>query len=91
MKNYNFRKFYWDMFKKYIPYEKLPEVDLKQFTLEAEANLLKNRFAKTEEGKDFFDTCDYIASECEREGYPSHGLNYSLRVESLLKEGELYE
>lgn len=71
MRNYEFRKFMWDMFKEYIPYEDLPEmtpVEVSSYP------------------REFLDACDEIARECEEEGYPSHGLNYSLRVESLKKE-----
>lgn len=30
--------------------------------------------------KEFEETCDFIARQCEEEGYPSHGSNYELRV-----------
>lgn len=29
----------------------------------------------------FADECEEIASQCEAEGYPSHGTNYELRCE----------
>lgn len=86
MKNYKFRKFMWDMFKEYIPYEELPKVDLEWLAIEAKSKLLREKFAQTEEGREFFEACDEIARECEEEGYPSHGVNYSLRVENLKKE-----
>lgn len=35
--------------------------------------------------KQFDAECDKIAQECEAEGYPSHGENYELRVENLMK------
>ena len=36
--------------------------------------------------KMFEDDCEEIAEQCEQEGYPSHGSNYELRVDNLLKE-----
>lgn len=35
---------------------------------------------------EFLARCDEIADECEAEGYPAHGSNYSLRVENLMRE-----
>lgn len=36
--------------------------------------------------KEFDKECDAIAEECASEGYPSHGSNYELRVEDLMKQ-----
>lgn len=33
----------------------------------------------------FADECDEIASQCEDEGYPSHGSNYELRCATARK------
>ena len=35
--------------------------------------------------KQYLEECDEIAEQCEEEGYPSHGSNYDLRIESLQK------
>lgn len=36
--------------------------------------------------------CEEIARQCEEEGYPSHGNNYELRVDELMKSyPELFE
>ena len=33
--------------------------------------------------EEFKEECEEIARQCEEEGYPSHGSNYELRVDSL--------
>lgn len=35
--------------------------------------------------KQFDEECEKIALQCEAEGYPSHGSNYDLRVDNLMK------
>ena len=39
-----------------------------------------------EQYKEFRERCEEIAQQCVEEGYPSHGSNYDLRVEQLMKE-----
>lgn len=34
----------------------------------------------------FKEDCEDIAEQCEKEGYPSHGSNYDLRVDNLIKQ-----
>lgn len=44
--------------------------------------LQKQKELEKEQHEEF----ERIADECEREGYPSHGSNYSLRVEQVNRE-----
>ena len=44
--------------------------------------LQKQKELEKEQHEEF----ERIADECEREGYPSHGSNYSLRVEQINRE-----
>lgn len=47
-------------------------------------NLYKGGFIM-DKYEEFLLDCEEIARECAKEGYPSNGSNYELRVEALMK------